>query len=583
MIWLKRLMIVVALSCTSAAGVPWADAIVMTRAMKASTIAEFFIEENAIRVDLEIGAGGLEAFKNLLPDPLYEKLGHAPEPLEKRFDRFFREDLVLSAGDAQRLTAGIEEILGRPRILRDEISGEPLPAAEDAGEPVVFARLVYPFARRPETLTFAPPRDEGGRVLAEIGFIVYHHGVPVNDFRYLGVNETLRLDWSDPWYSRFDNRNLRRKYDTPLSVFLYVEPYEVRAEVIARPIDLQRWVELGLKGRQIIPIDMQEEVKRKAAAFLAEHVNLIIDGEAATIELDRINFLRRTLRTSTVVNPPEDLSVWSATLGAIYVVPTDGLPQEVNWEWDLFAPNIQTVTAAATDEAGPLRFFLQPQDNLLWWKNFLKRPNIPTLVDMEEPPPRYLGFVAPAGWLAGAIGLLVLVPQLMRARRGMDGIRRRPAAIAVALLITSGATFAVMHRARVDDERAGEVVRGLLHNVYRAFDFREEEAIYDILDRSVAGDLLTQIYLETRRGLELQSQGGARAKVNKIELLEIASKDLGGERGFEARCTWNVSGSVGHWGHIHQRTNQYEADFEIRPVDGRWKITEMEILLEERI
>ena len=139
------------------------------------------------------------------------------------------------------------------------------------------------------------------------------------------------------------------------------------------------------------------------------------------------------------------------------------------------------------------------------------------------------------------------------------------------------------HRARVDDERAGEVVRGLLHNVYRAFDFREEEAIYDILDRSVAGDLLTQIYLETRRGLELQSQGGARAKVKKIELLEIASKDLGGERGFEARCTWNVSGSVGHWGHIHQRTNQYEADFEIRPVDGRWKITGMEILLEERI
>jgi hypothetical protein len=359
------------------AGLIRADAIIMTRAMKASTIAEFFIEEDAVWVDLEIGAGDLEAFRNLMPDPLYEKLGHEPEPLERRFERFFREDLVLSPGDGPGLVAGIEEIEGRRRVPRDEISGEALPATEDEGEPVVFARLVYPFKRRPEVLSFMPPRDEEGRVVAEIGFVVYHRGVPVNDFRYLGVAETLRLDWEDPWYSRFDNRNLRRKYDAPLNAFLYVEPYEVRAEVIARPIDLQRWVDLGLSGRQTIPIDMQEEVKRKAADFLAEHVNLIIDSEAAKKELDRVNFLRRTLRTSTVVSPPEDLSVWSATLGVIYVVPTEGLPQEVNWEWDLFAPKIPFVSAAATDEAGPLPFKLQPEDNLLWWRNFLKQPTIP--------------------------------------------------------------------------------------------------------------------------------------------------------------------------------------------------------------
>jgi hypothetical protein len=178
---------------------------------------------------------------------------------------------------------------------------------------------------------------------------------------------------------------------------------------------------------------------------------------------------------------------------------------------------------------------------------------------------------------------LIFISQLVRGRRGMGALRGRPALAAVLLLLLSGGAFAVTHQVRVDDDRAGEIVKGLLHNIYRGFDFRDEGTIYDILDRSVAGDLLTRIYLETRRSLELASQGGARAKVKEIELLKVASTDLGGERGFEARCTWNVAGSVGHWGHIHRRTNQYEAEFTVRPVDGRWKITDMEVLQEERL
>jgi hypothetical protein len=563
-------------------GLVRADAIVMTRAMKATTIAEFFIEEDRVRVELEIGINDLAAFRNLMPDELYAKLGHDPESLEKRFPRFHRQDLVLERADGTALGAWIEKIEGRRRIPRDEISGEPLPAGEDEGESVVSAALVYPFVKKPRTLTFVAPRDEAGRVVAEIGFVVYHRGVPVNDFRYLSARQTLDLDWEDPWYSRFTVKPLRRQYDAPLSAFLYVEPYEVRAEVIARPLDLQKWVDLGLKDRLTIPVDMQEEVKRRAAEFIGGHVDLVMDGEPVNAELDRVNFLRRTLRTSTVINPPEELSIWPATLGLIYVVPTKGLPEEVSWEWDLFTPKIQYVTAAATDEAGPLRFVLQPQDNILWWKNFLKKPTLPTFVELEQPPV-HLGGLLHAGWLGGLVGVAMLVTQFRRARRGRGGFRRNPTVAAVCLLAVMGVTLSFAYRGRVNDERAGTIVKALLHNVYRAFDFREESIIYDILDRSVPGDLLTQIYLETRRGLELQSQGGARAKVKQINLLEIEAESLGGEPGFLARCKWNVSGSVGHWGHIHQRTNQYEAEFRVQPMDGSWKITGMQVLLEKRI
>ncbi|MEE9148340.1 MAG: hypothetical protein V3U27_13175 [Candidatus Tectomicrobia bacterium] len=56
-------------------GICLADAIVRSQAMKASTIAEFFIEEDHVRVELEVGLNDLPAFQNILPDTLYEKMG----------------------------------------------------------------------------------------------------------------------------------------------------------------------------------------------------------------------------------------------------------------------------------------------------------------------------------------------------------------------------------------------------------------------------------------------------------------------------------------------------------------------------
>ena len=104
-----------------------------------------------------------------------------------------------------------------------------------------------------------------------------------------------------------------------------------------------------------------------------------------------------------------------------------------------------------------------------------------------------------------------------------------------------------------------------------------------MLARSASGDLLTQIYLETQRALVLQNQGGARAKVTEVTMVEAQRTPLPDEVGFTSRCTWQVSGSVGHWGHIHQRRNQYEAEITVKPVEGVWKITALELLNEQRL
>jgi hypothetical protein len=78
--------------------------------------------------------------------------------------------------------------------------------------------------------------------------------------------------------------------------------------------------------------------------------------------------------------------------------------------------------------------------------------------------------------------------------------------------------------------------------------------------------------------------GGARARVKAVDILEVDVKPLAAHplgRMFHAK--WTATGTVGHWGHIHVRKNQYEANIAVEPLDGAWKITDLELLEEKRI
>jgi len=557
-----------------------ADAIVVTKAMTTTTVMEIFIEEDEVRVELEASVPDLVAFDSIFPDRFRVRMGQQSEPEEVLIERFFTEEFVIRADGGAPLRGHLVSFETRKRVPREEISGEPLPVAEDVGTPVVFVVFSCPLDGRPKTLSFSPPTKENGVPAASIGFVTYHQGLPVMDFRYLGSEETLDLDWSDPWFSKFRNRNLWRQYDSPLNVFLYVEPYEVRVEIIARPADIQEWTDLGIEGLKSFPVEIQDEIKQRVGGFFGEHLDLTIDGEPVAPVLERINFLNRTLRTSTVITPPRELDASSATLGVIFVRPRTGYPEAAAVTWTLFPDRVERIPGAATDKAGPLRFFLQRDDNVLWWRNSLKNPKLPTLMDVRTPPSALIRL---AMWLC-RLGLAVAAVLLIRAGARAAGGSESWAVVGALTVLVAGFAaggWAAARSVNIDTARAAEIVSALLHNVYRAFDYRDEEVIYDTLEHSVTGDLLTETYLETRRGLELASQGGARAKVQEIELtgLEMIASDVG----LGLRCQWNVAAAVGHWGHIHQRVNRYVADLHLEPVDGVWKITGMELIEEQRL
>jgi len=576
-----------------------ADWISFSGAENAPNIAEIYIHEDHVKIELEIFVSDMVAFDRLIPDSFFVDTDIKRLPLADRMRRFSEEDLQVIDDKGKKLQASLK--LAEPRLREERPSPyagkiNPYTLQRIPGPPqdkrVLYAELIYPFGERPGALTIIPPLAEEGVVSrVPIGFITYHEGVPVNSFRFLSESAKLTLNWEDPWYSEFESKALKRWQRGSVMSFLYIEPYEVRHEVLARVKDLEAWLDLGLRGDEFIEADENEPLKKRVGEFFLNRDKVLIDGKRLRPILDRTSFVKYSMTGSTFLEQPERLPINSAVVGVIVTYLVEGIPQMVTSEWDLWSKRIQKIPADAIDPAGPFPSFLTPDDNVLTWTNFLKGYEPPTVVAVSVDK-ALTTFNVP---LASAVCLLaaaLLLLQIWKYRRntGQAGLLSGLAVLFVAgsVLLNPFLRVSVARPAamapEMTDENAVVVLNSLLKNIYRAFDFREEEDVYDRLATSVSGDLLSDIYLQNRKSLVVTQAGGARARVQEVEILDVDVNHLDGralDLLFHAR--WTAMGTVGHWGHIHTRKNQYEANITVEPVDGVWKITSLELLEEERI
>jgi len=575
-----------------------ADWINLTGAETAPNIAEIYVLDDRVHVKLEVYIGNLDKFDDLVPDDWLRDAGGRLSP-EKRLQRFSREGLQFITDTGEQLMAEVVTIEPRLRVDRQSpfagminpITRARVPDAP-ADKRVLYVELDYPFGERPKTLQMIPPLDpESDIASATIGFIAYHKSVPVIDFRYLGAPAHLTLDWSDPWYSKFRNVNLKRHHASALMTFLYVEPYEVRHEVLTRVKDLEEWMDLGLRGDEFIEIDELEPLKQRIGEFMLERNKVLIDGEADDPILDRMNYVTVGVTGIRIIEVPERLEISTAIVGVILTYITDGIPQEVTVDWELFTDQVQRIPATSTDPAGPLPTYVTPDDNVHTWTNYLKNYTLPT-VEAVAVAGSVGALEIPVVSAGGAVFLLLALGVVIRQRRNGGAIRTPAIASGVLVLFMASAwpyaRISVDRPAalagQLEAEHSIALVETLLKNVYRAFDFRKEDDVYDKLALTVSGELLADIYLQSRQSLAVQQAGGAQATVQELEIREaIATRRDESDLGYDVRAQWTALGTVGHWGHTHIRQNLYDAILTIQSIDGVWKITGMEVLEESRI
>lgn len=576
-----------------------ADWINLTGAETAPNIAEITVLEERVNVRLEIYIGNLEVFSDLIPDRLLKEGVQGRPPLTKRLKHFAAKVFRVLGPYGKALPAEVKLIEPRVRVDRKSpFAGmiNPLTRQRIRGAPadkrVLFAEIDYLFEGKPESLTISPPLDKKGNALVSIGFIAYHKAVPIIDFRHLGAGARVKLDWQDPWYTAFENPRLTRHHSSALMSFLYIEANEVRHEVLARITDLKTWMDLGLRGNRYIETDEWESLKQRLGKFIASKNPLSIDGKLAKPIIDRINFVRLSLRGIQVMEAPERLDQSTAIVGVILAFIVPGLPQKVSVNWELFSDQIKKIPTIATDPAGPFRSFVVPNDNKHEWQNFLKNYSPPTIAEIKIAPElRSVFLPIPTLGLLAAAALAMLFG--LRTSLGKERSRLRAMAPAIALLIAGVVMMPFGHFQIVNPiagtpvpaaEQANPVVKNILANIYRAFDFRREENVYDKLALTVAGDQLTEIYLQNRQAMVLQKQGGARARVQSVKVTGVDNvRPLDDGKGFRVRARWSVQGSVGHWGHVHQRRNLYEAELSISEVAGLWKLSKFDLIEEKRM
>jgi len=588
-------IIVFALSPSPAA----ADLVNLSGAENAPNIAEIYIHTDHVRIELEVFVNDLAIFKELIPDDFVKDMNIQRPPLAERLERFSLNGFQIIDDKGHRLQAQVR--MAEPRFRKERPSlyaGKinPYTRLRVPGPPedkrVLFFELIYPFEERPAALTFIPPLDEKtGIGKVSLGFVTFHDQVLINDFRFLSEPSTITLDWDDPWYSAFDNKALKRWQRGGVMSFLYVEPYEVRHEILARVKDLAAWMDFGLRGDEFIEADENEALKQKVGEFLLKQDKVLIDGKQLKPILDRTSFVKYTLTRTFFIDQPERMPINTAVIGVIITYLIDGLPQQVTNEWNLWSDRIQKISADAIDPAGPLLSFLTPDSNVLVWTNYLKTYKVPTVASVDLDATRTTMHI-PLTSLACWVALVPLGIRIRRRRRNGGPIGWQVGMVAV-LMVGSLLMYPILQTAvakparfapRLTEEEAQTVLDSLLNNIYRSFDFREEADVYDRLATSVSGDLLSDIYLQSRRSLVVTQAGGAQARVKEVEILSVKidpsnTSPLG--LIFDAR--WTAMGTVGHWGHIHTRKNQYHATIDVEPVDGAWKIVGLELLEEKRI
>lgn len=360
--------------------------------------------------------------------------------------------------------------------------------------------------------------------------------------------------------------------------YLYIEPYQTRFEVLfSIPLAL-KW--LDMEGLAFSPLDesAQRRITERARLLVADWCEVQASSTESKGRLvDTVIVKGRPGATLPIVDgeplPPE-----AAMLGFIWEFPTPPAPDSISLKWKGFIPGADTLPITVHFGPKTEKMLLTRGVPMGLWVNGgrLPRPErlspVPTFPS-SEPIRLPLGFI-----LSVAGGLIFYIWIKVKDYRLPGGSSAHffvwilgTAMMSMMLVVPIGGGSTTPKIDSTDDAHA--ILEPLLRNTYRAFDHRAESDIYDVLARSVDGELLRDLYLETISALTLEGREGTRTQVTDFEArVEKVSPNPDGD-GFIADCEWTALGTISHWGHPHTRVNRYKARVTVEPVDGDWKIS----------
>lgn len=558
------------------------------------TEAQVFVAGNSARMRIQLFAEDLFLFHDLQPGD-FDVL--PPEELQRGLDahgNFLLEKVAIRDKLGELYKGRITD------VQPFEIPEEGIPVDDLMLHSATY-ELEYPFEEPPEFLTLQQNiSDENFIFPSEMKLTLHQAGTDLTYTEVLkpGAVQTLRFDWSgdsladdateeewEAWFDRQREATLGITSYSSVYSFIYIEPAEVRHEILVPLASLRTILPLEHEDPAFVSVDEQDGVRSLIREWLAEQNPTTINGTRIEPEFTRIDFYGLNLRDFAKQAEQRRVSLASGRVGIILTYAAPDYPvRDVSLNWNLFNSSlrkIQSVVFAYPDSLQRFEFsrFNEPEDNILRWQaDGATVPASGERVMAEIPPPAMMRIpIASLILITVAVGLAFCLPR--------HRLRNTAACLVLAAVTFPFARVAVKDPFADPPEIASGTARSVFEELhagaYQALDFGSEERIYAELADSIDGPLLETVYLQLRKGLQLREQGGAVARVRSVEYVEgekasdAPAADLW--PGFRFRSRWTVSGTVEHWGHVHERQNQFCALFSVEPRDGFWKITDMQI------
>ena len=561
----------------------------------------FYVSKSRVSARLTIFVEDLYLFHEMEPDDEDRLYSADLEPARMAHKQFLLDRVKILNADGQPLPSRVVEV----SALGIDEKGWSVDKLMDH---TIDYDLEFDLSEAPEYLTIVQDIVDANFVFrSELRLVVRQEGQANLSTSILrpGDPYTVRFDWSagqpgleaseeeiEKWLNRDREATLGiTSYDSVYS-FLYITRREVRHEILIPLGTLARIFEIPRADPDFLTIAEQETARALIEQYYAEGNPIKIDGIDVAPIADRIDFYGLSLKDFAQRAEPRDVSMASGRVGIILAYPCKGEPNRVELTWTKFTSDIRKVETVVftPGESSKFEFSRFKEENTFTWLNPEQQDQQdlgPIAADL--PPQKFYPWLA-AIIILGWLGMLAFIPAC-RARRSMalgSGIAALLPAMVICFSTNLWLPIPWDKPPSISQSQQENVFKTLLSNVYRAFDYRDNEEVYDCLAQSVTGELLSDVYLEIRNGLEVQEQGGAVALVDDIEFLDVTPaldfmEHEASPPAYLVECRWNVSGTIEHWGHIHRRKNQYLGIFKVRPSEGDWRLVDLDLKQEERL
>ncbi len=567
------------------------------------TIADVFVNRKSMTVRLSSSADELDLIHEIIPlengkydtDELIEGVNIHAEFLLERFEIYDPAGNKLEG-----------KVVEKPNW---KIPAEGI----DSGRLIDYMldfTFEYSYSEPPEYLTFQNYIIDFNFALpSEVKLVVRQSGSDVPYAESLKVKQpkTVRFDWDKPlknhltgaelreWFNETREKTLGMTSYGGVYSFIYVTPREVRHEVLIPLANLKEFINFEQADPWYLEVEEQDKARPLIEAFFADGNPVAVNGKVIEPVFDRFDFGGLDVRDFGKMRQRKRISLANGRVGVIMSFPTRNIPDTVTVTWTKFSKmlkDVDVVVIGPDDVVEKKQFSKYLTKNTIEWKN----PGIPPLPEVVEVSVDEQlmdqSVMVPLVSLICGLGLLFVLLSFL-VKPGLDRPR-----MGVAIVLSAGGLIALpgktpitlpMSAAKpISATDASQVFATLHTNLFRSFDYKLEEDVYDALARTTDGPLLKKIYLDMRRSLEVQEQGGAVSNIDRIEIMQgqIAEKTVADAEltapAFPYRCIWELEGTVEHWGHIHRRTNRYEALFNVQNVDGLWKFTDFQAIDEQQ-